>query len=264
MRWTALLFLAALLCGLAHAQVKEACDVDIEDALREFDAQSPIEGTVVAAHCKPWPPAPNTVVAAVMAFRNAESDGPRQNWDVPAVIALLDVRTRQVIHGRRLTVYEDAGTRLGPDSLQLDVANYAVKPGLRALGLRFHNDAHRPAGADGWWTDELMLLVPEGRVLRSVFCQPLLGQEAVEGSLDYRRPGAVWKTARLTLAVGPQAATGWHDLVATETLALEGAKDATFDPTPHRSRVVFRYDGEHYKLRAKPAPFWSGYRCSFG
>lgn len=257
-----LLICLALASTLALAKPVPDCPEGVEDALRAFGGKPAIEGDVVAAHCKSWPPAPDQVVAAVMAFRTETSDRNRRDWDVPAVLALLDAKTHRVLHGRRLTIGEDAATQVGSDSLMLDTANYDLRPGVRALGLRFRNEGRRPAAADGWWNDELMLLVPEGRALRPVFCQPLSAQTAVEGSLSYQRSGAIWEDARLTVAVGPRAATGWNDLVVTARLALAGAQDAQFDPTPHRSQHTFRHDGKAYKLLAKPAPFWAEYRCS--
>ena len=248
----------AVTCGAAQAQ----CSDGIEKALRAFDAKTPTEGRVATAHCKPWPPAPDSVLAAVMAFRPTQHSAQAPDWQVPAVVALVDARTGKVLHGRRFIVSEDAATQVGDESLRVDTANYALAPGVRALGLRFHNEGRRPAAADGWWNDELMLLVPEGRALRPVFCQPLMAQEAVEGSLSHQRPGAIWKQARLTVSVGPQPTTGWRDLVITATEVLDGAPDATFDATPHRSRSTYRYEGGHYKLLTRPALFWSGYRCS--
>lgn len=249
--------------AVTYSVAQAQCSDDIEKALRAFDAKTPTKGRVVAAHCKPWPPAPDRVFAAVMAFRAADDGARSQDWDVPAVVALVDARAHKVLHGRRFTIGEDAVIKVGAESLLIDTANYALAPGLRALGLRFHNDGRRPAAADGWWNDELMLLVPEGRALRPVFCQPLMAQEVVEGSLSHQRPGAIWKEARLTVSVGPQPTTGWRDLIITATEVLDGAQDAKFDATPHRSRVTYRYDGSRYKLLTRPVLFWSEYRCSF-
>lgn len=257
------LLAVALHGAFAHAQDSGGCDPAIEHALRTFDARSPIEGAVVAAHCKPWPPSAATVVAAVMAFRVQEADAMRRDWDLPGVVALLDARTHKVLRGRRFTVGEDAATRVAEGSLLIDTANYVLAPGVRALGLRFRNDARPSGAADAWWGDELMLLVPEGRRLNPVFCQPMRTREARVGSMSYRHPGAIWSEVKMTLTIGPRAAARWNDLLVTATQALDGAEDARFDPTPQRSQFTFRHDGKAYKLLEQPAPSWAGYRCSF-
>ncbi|MFG6460374.1 hypothetical protein ACG04Q_02245 [Roseateles sp. DXS20W] len=253
----------ALLSTLARAQGTGGCDPAIEEALRSFDAKPPLEGAVVAAHCKPWPPSAGSVVAAVMAFRVQEPDAVRRNWDLPGVVALLDARTHRVLRGRRFTVGEDAATRVAEGGLVIDTANYVVAPGVRALGLRFRNDARPSGAADAWWGDELMLMVPEGRRLKPVFCQPMRVKQAQVGAISYRHSGAIWSDVTMTLAIGPRAAAGWNDLLVTATLALDGAEGAPFDPTPQRSQLTYRHDGKGYQLLERPTPSWAEYRCSF-
>ena len=67
------------------------------EALRAFDAKTPTEGRVATAHCKPWPPAPDSVLAAVMAFRPTQHSAQAPDWQVPAVVALVDARTGEVL-----------------------------------------------------------------------------------------------------------------------------------------------------------------------
>lgn len=262
MRKLWLLALGIMLGSFAQAQGLEGCGAAIEQALRTFGAQSPIEGELVAAQCKAWPPSADKVVAAVMAFRVADDSEVRRNWDVPAVVALVDARTGRVLHGRRFTIGEDAATYVGSESLVIDTANYALSPSVRALGLRFHNDARRPGAPDAWWNDELTLLVPSGKLLVPMFCQAMSVQQAESGAVSYRSSGAVWKDAQLTLAIGARNASRWNDLIVTENLSRKGADDAKFDPTSRSTRYVYRNDGLGYRPPKQPRPFWLDYRCS--
>lgn len=257
-----LLSLGLVLCGIAQAQAATGCDAALENALRTWAAEQPIEGAVMAADCKPWPPSGGTTMAAVMVFRDVDDEENARDRSGTGVLAMVDARTHRVIRGHRFPVGEDATTKADADSFVLDTANYALKPDLRALGLRFRNAARIPGAADAWSNDDLTLFVAAGPELKPVFCRPMQAQRAEVGSMSPRHPGAIWQEARLTLAIGPRAASGWHDLVITATLALKGAEDAAFDPTPRQTRSTYRHDGSAYKLLEKPAPFWADHHCS--
>lgn len=257
-RWLAAL---ALLPGLALAQLQPGCTEGIEDALRAINPKSAIKGDAMASDCKAWPPGNGRQTAAVMAFEQKVGADADRRWVI--VLAVLDSQMRP-LYSRRMEVLGDATTAVDSQSLTLDTARYFVKPGLRALGLRFRSGGNAPTAADGWSGNELMLYAPEGRTLRPVFGQPMSAQQAEICCLNRMHPGAIWDSAEMTLAVGPTAGSGWNDLVITETLTRDGNEPAKFDPTPRRQSYVYRYDGKTYRLLANPAPFWDGQCCSLG
>ena len=251
----ALLWLA-LVSGLAQAQGddQKGCSNDIEHALRTIHPKAVIQGEVSARHCKPWPPAEGRQTAAVMAFEQPAKTNDGRTWTV--VVALVDDKTNRVLNSHTGEVGEDAVTSVDPGSFTLDTARYQVGPKLRALGVRFSSGGRPPSAADSLSGNELTLLVPEGRDLRPVFTRPMWAQEADVCCLSGQFPGALWRSAEMTVAIGPATAQGWNDLVITETTVHDGNPPAKFDPTPHKRRFIYRYDGKAYRRATDPAPFW--------
>ncbi|RTL44338.1 MAG: hypothetical protein EKK53_07610 [Burkholderiales bacterium] len=252
--------LLSLLASLpAPAQPREAsgCSTDIEAALRELNPKQPTPGNVADANCKPWPPSGGKVIAAVMAFEQGEA--PERRW--VGVLALLDTKTLKPLNSRRFELAEDATTRVGEHSLRLDTANYAVAPGVRALGLRYSDSGPGPSAADESHSDELTLFVPEGRGLRPVFGMSMERARAVEGCLG-SCPNAVWDTASFTVAIGPPGPKGWNDLRVTATVTRDGnVQTPNFDTTPRRYHLVYRYDGTGYRQEASQLD-WTDFCCT--
>lgn len=249
--------LIAAAAGGVCARDKSGCAPDVEDALREHNPKQAIVGDLADAHCKPWPGSKR--LAAAMAFERGQY--PDRNWTV--VLALLDGKTLRVQHSRRFEVEEDALNRIGPGSLRLDTANYALAPGIRALGLRYDNFGPGPSAADGSQGDELILFVPEGRSLRPVLGTAMARSRAITGCLR-SCPDAIVETASFTLAIGPRGPSGWNDLHVTATVERDGPEDdKTIDRTPKRLQQVYRYEGRQYKLLS-PALDWDDYCCTVG
>lgn len=245
-----------LAVGLAQARDHSGCAPGIEDALRELHPKKPIVGEVAGAQCKAWPPSGGKVTAAVMAFEQGQS--PDQRW--VGVLALVDTKTLKLLHSRRFEIEEDAVTRVGDNSLRLDTANYAVAPGVRALGLRYSSSAPGPSAADASASDELTLFVPDGRGLRPVFGMSMERARAVEGCLG-KCPHAVWETASFTIAIGPPGPAGWNDLRVTATVARDSNDEPPrVDTTPQRHHLVYRYKGNAYALEAAQLD-WDDYCC---
>ena len=249
--------LIAAAAGSAWARDDSACEPEVEEALRSLNPKRPIVGEVADASCKPWPG--SKFIAAVMAFERGES--PNARWT--GVLALLDAKTLGVKHSRRFEIEEDAVTRVGRGSLRLDTANYALAPGVRALGLRYDNFGPGPSAADGSHSDELTLFVPEGRGLRPVLGMSMALARALTGCLR-SCPHAIVETASFTLAIGPRGPSGWNDLHVTATVERDGPEDdKTIDRTRHRHLQVYRYGGGQYKLLST-ALDWDDYCCTIG
>lgn len=236
MRRIALLLLAAL-ASSAWAQGDSGCNDAIEAALRAAAGRH--KGALAASECLPWPAAPGRVAAAVMAFEKpglgAHGD---QAWDV--VIALVDLTKDQALSSHRVIVDADATTYLGSSSLRLDLAPYLLRPGVRALGLRFSSDRYNRE-AQSRSGPPLRLYVPDGRRLRPVFCQDMGWQDADLGVIG-RSP---WDEATTTLSITPQQTQGWHDLRLTDRVS-RNLPDGT-ESAPKVSHRACRFDGQAYR-----------------
>jgi hypothetical protein len=249
--------LVAAAAGGACARDRSGCAPEVEDTLRELNPKRAIAGEVADAQCKPWPG--SQLLAAVMAFERGES--PDRHWT--AVLALLDGKTLRVKHSQRFEIEEDAINRVGPGSFRLDTANYALAPGVRALGLRYDHFGPGPSAADGSQGDELILFVPDGRKLRPVLGTAMARSRAITGCLR-SCPDAIIETADFTLAIGPRGPSGWNDLLLSATVRRDGPDDdKTIDRTPKRLQQVYRHDGREYKLLST-ALDWDDFCCTVG
>lgn len=207
MRLAALLL--ATFAGLAQARPGEACPDDVEAALRAVDRKAEIAGEVTASQCRPWPPDPGRITAAVMAFEQPGRADNEREWQI--VIGLVDVAGGKALSSHRVKLEEDGSTLLGSDSLSLDLAPYLLKPGLRALGLRFSSDRNATA-ANNRRGGALRLYVPQGQRLRPVFCQAMGWQDAGLEVIGQ----APWDEATTTLSLAAGQTQGWRDLRLTE------------------------------------------------
>ena len=223
MRLAALLLLAAF-AGLAQARPGEACPDNIEAALRAIDRKAKIPGDVAASECRPWPPAPGGITAAVMAFEKPGSGDHDREWQV--VIALVDPARGKALSSHRVRVQGDATTFIGPSSLSLDLAPYLLKPGVRALGLRFSSDQYNRS-ANSRTASPLRLYVPEGQRLRPVFCQAMGWQDASLGVIGQD----AWDEAQTTLSLTPRQTQGWQDLRLTEQISRQTPDGEAGKPT---------------------------------
>lgn len=235
----AVALLLATLGGLSHAQGTTACSDDIAAALRAVDGRTEISGEVTASDCRPWPAAPARVTAAVMAFQKPHSgDNNDAAWTV--VVALVDTARGKALSSHRVGLEEDATTWVGPQSLHLDLAPYQLKPGVRALGMRFSSDRGNSLANSRGGTP-LRLYVAEGRRLRPVFCQAMGWQDAGMGVIGQD----AWDEATTTVSVSPRQTRGWQDLRLTDQLShytpdFEASK-------PVASHRVCRFDGGAYR-----------------
>jgi len=247
MRLVALLVLAAF-TRLCQAQGATACDDDIEMALRTVGGRTAIPGDVTASDCRPWTAAPTRTTAAVMAFAKPGSDDGA--WTV--VVALVDTTRGQVQSSHRTELEADATTLIGPQSLRLDLAPYQLKPGVRALGLRFSSDRGNSMPNSRAGTP-LRLYVAEGRRLRPVFCQAMGWQDADQGVIG-QDP---WDEAATTLSISPRQTHGWQDLRLTDRLSRHTPDGKASKPVA--SQRVCRFDGDAY--RCDPPPGQPGMGC---
>ncbi len=252
----------------AFAQNGNPCSAEIEAALRSANtqsAQSAIVGNFVAQDCKPWPGSDGKLMAAVMAFQQEEKNPGDANWIV--VIALLDAQTHRIHSSRRANVESDAMTAIDGHSFRLDTARYWVKPGVRALGLRFFSAARGPSAPEARWENELSLFVPNKRELQPVFQIATSAQMALTGCISVWCKGSIWHEALMTLNVGATASNGWNELVVHETTTSVNADDdpsedkATRSSADQHRQFIYRYDGKIYKRVTRETPFWDAFCC---
>lgn len=161
-----------------------------------------------------------------------------QAWDV--VIALVDLTKDQALSSHRATVDADATTYVGSSSLSLDLAPYLLRPGVRALGLRFSSDRGNSMANSRSGTP-LRLYVAEGRRLRPVFCQAMDWQDAGMGVIG-QDP---WNEAQTTLSLLDPQASGWRRLRLTDQISHR-TPDGTASP-PKALHRECRFEAGAYR-----------------
>lgn len=234
----AIALLLAAFTGAVQAG-SEACTEDIEAALRAVGGKQKIRGDVTASDCRPWPAGPGRTTAAVMAFQKPGS-GERNDLEWQVVVALVDPARGKALSSHRITLQEDATTLLGGQSLNLDLAAYWLKAGVRALGLRFSSDRSNNVAnsrSSAW----LRLYVPEGRRLQPVFCQAMSWQDAGLGVIG-QDP---WDEAQTRLSLLDPQASGWRRLRLTDQISHQKPDGEAGKPQP--SHRECRFDGGAYR-----------------
>ncbi len=134
---------------------------------------------------------------------------------------------------------EDGTTLIGRGNLSLDSAPYELKPGVKALGVRFSSD--RGIRLANWrGGTPLRLFVPEGIRLRPVFCESMGWQDAGMGVIGQDE----WNEAESTLVITSGSTRGWRNLRLTDDSRHMTAELASTS----RAQVqrTCRYDGERY------------------
>jgi hypothetical protein len=192
---------------------------------------------------KLWPGDPSrTIVAWALPEKNA---GGTDNEDAQEfALELLVMKTDS---GEVLQRYHEdsafASDAMMFDGIALDTANYAVKPGARAFGLRA---SYSHSGYTSSEMTTLQLFLPEGRRLEP------LAKSFVE-SFDSSDRGTSCDSngsqMQRTVEVGATRSHGHADLVvhetSTETIAEDCKKASS---APQTTRRVLRFDGREYPV----------------
>ena len=257
----------ALLATLALAPAARAADAQPCDAaafavagrftgFADFKADNPAR--VAAAACKAAPDQPG-VLLAVFVYGRQPAGRPAPDDEAKELAVLVIDRARgTVIASLRQPVEEDAMTEVGPDSLSLDTARYALAPGVRAFGLRFHSTARGASCADNGFGDLLTLFVPQGNVLRAVLRMNMSTQRALSGCIGSAVAHAVVESADLTIALAPTRSQGYADLVVRARIDTWVADEGKPTPKPRTETRVLRYDGQRYPVRDGDAWWLAG------
>jgi hypothetical protein len=126
--------------------------------LKELHASSE---KVVTEHCKPWP----TDTEKTIALFVYEDDLPKKKL----LLALVNSKTNTVLSSYSGWMpEEDSVTRVGKGSARLDTAPYFLSTKTRAFGVVF-DTTWAPCAVEGGTSQELQLLVIEGKHIRPVF-----------------------------------------------------------------------------------------------
>lgn len=223
---------------LRAQEVAQSCDRPALEAVGRFlhvdnfreASYRDSTAAVVAASCKAWPRDENIVLVAAAYMLPGDPDRNSDQANRHFVVAMVDTSRDRVVRSFRSTIVQDATLQIqGHGDFHLDTAPYELAPGVRALGVVFAG-GRPPRGADGWDDDYLVLLVPDGPMLRPVLTVPL---EQREGS----------DTSHLTIGVEKTRSHGFADL------SIGVRSDAGGVESPASARTIIHYNGRSYEGR---------------
>jgi len=248
-----LLLPALLALGLTSAQADGAstCPEALTEQLRPRLPKAlalQVQG-LIGADCRPFPGDPKRRLAAVVygppeELRAAQADF-SQALPLSLVLAVLPAQGNKPLQLLRLHLQEDAAVQVSGRNFVWDPAVYRLGPSQLAAGLRFHNSARGASCPDQRWSDELVLLMPEGRGLRAVFAAAMQAQVGVEGALCGE--SAQWLMQQRALALERRSGPGWADLLLIEREQLETQAEEAPAKPPTRRSLRYRYDGQRYQ-----------------
>jgi hypothetical protein len=189
-------------------------------------------GDLIGLVCRPHPLRPEqTIVALFHAL--ADKQGQPIEDKKGFVYAVVDIRRKQLVAVYRETIDEDAATRIGAASLQIDTARYNLAPGVRALGVRM-NIGYGPRCAEGGESDFLTLFIEDGRQLRPVLKNLAMSAWRItQGSNNCGQGGSdvnyTIDSVTLMLEMAATSAAGWRDIdvVAQHTIEVFSGPEGT-------------------------------------
>ncbi len=184
--------------------------------------ESPDYPRMIDLACKPHPVHPNlTLIALFHELREApNTDG---NSYKGFVMAVVDVKRRQLIRVYRDKILEDAGTRISEYSLSLDTAPYNIAPKLRAFGVRM-DIGYSPRYADGGTSDFLTLFIERGKTLLPIIQDMPMSSWRMVGNtahcFDDAETGCAIENKTVRLALASTSTNGWRDLDVITTTSI--------------------------------------------
>lgn len=184
--------------------------------------ESPDYPRMIDLTCKPHPVHPNlTLIALFHELRETpNTDG---NAYKGFVMAVVDVKRRQLIRVYRDKILEDAGTRISEYSLSLDTAPYNIAPGVRAFGVRM-DIGYSPRYADGGTSDFLTLFIENGKTLRPIIQNMPMSSWQMVGDtahcFDDAATGCAIENKAVHLALASTSTHGWRDLDVITTTRI--------------------------------------------
>lgn len=259
----ALVFLIATTTSVFAADEEQKCDEVVIDIVGKFlkindvfwYKESPNPGVIVAATCKSSPQHKNIVLASI-AYDLFDKNQPEKELEKELIVAMVNVKTKQVVSNYQNTIGEDAITEVGVSSLKIDTARYQLNKNTRAFGLMFNSVAHGPNCGENYWGDELTLFVQKGKNLEPVLwdlpmqfthfkkgCPAIFNVEDVDIEYSF-----------LTVEVQKTSNKGYADLLLTAHISDSGERD--LKPKPTDERCLLTYDGKRYVKDKKFKSWW--------
>lgn len=191
--------------------------------------ESPDYPRMIDLTCKPHPLNPNLTLLALF-HELRETPNTDGNSYRGFVMAVVDIKRRQLIRVYRDRILEDAGTRISEYSLSLDTAPYNIAPKLRAFGVRM-NIGYSPRYADGGESDYLTLFIERGKTLRPIIQNMPMSSWQMVGDtarcFDDAETGCAIENKAVRLALASTYTNGWRDLDVITTTSIgngDGAK----------------------------------------
>lgn len=195
------------------------------------------------AAAKPWPGDATRTILAYAGTRDDPNADAGAQYDLGIVV--LETASGKVLeqHVEPAAITSDA---MHFDGLELDTANYAVRRGVRAIGVRV---AYGHVGYTSSELSTLRLYVPQGTDL-----EPILPPLVMTSAAADRDCSEAHELTR-TLAIAPTSTHGYADLVLDETdqrheldktASADAAADCAQNTSTVRARHVLKFDGTRY------------------
>ncbi|SFN54787.1 hypothetical protein SAMN05660284_01755 [Formivibrio citricus] len=242
-------FLAPTVCLCLYSAVSlGACDDSfVAKVRRNFGyADGRNEWSEFVA-CKQYPPFEGKSIVAIAKRQAGTAIGDSETMgDYNLDIALVDNRTATVLkHAFFKRRFLSDGYRF--DGIEIDTANYAVAPNLRAFGIRanFHIDL-------GFTSSQtLSLVIPSGKTFREVLSNADMNIIFTRNWPSCRNET---REATRTLAISNQVTHGYFDLIVRETLVDTRERgdvkktDECVSSVEHKETktYILRFNGRHY------------------
>ncbi len=234
----------ALVGRFAHASAG-TCGSDAVEAVGSFFKLEAFyypyakeDGKLIAESCKFWPTDPARTITA-FAY---DGGGPQKKF----LLAIVNSETSEVASSYSDSLpEEDAATRIGYESVQLDTAPYILSKAIRAFGVVYRIRLEPSRMAESGTGDELQLFVAEGNRIRPIFDRPLPLYYWRREITDCSDSCRVFDTY-LTVQVLKSASNGFFDLKLTAR-----NDDGPGSPQPKSKRTLshtVKYDGKKYNL----------------
>jgi hypothetical protein len=250
-----LLFFIAL-CAYSNISMG-ACDNSFVEAVRHslgYMMEQNQESEFVA--CKKFPPFKDMSIFVIAKRQEGtEIDDSETMGDYNLEIALIDNRTTKVLRRAFFKKrFISDGYRF--DGIEIDTANYAIAPNVRAIGIRANYYIDLGFAS----SQSLSLFVPSGTTYKEVLSDADMRISYINTMSSCTNET---RDAKRTVSISKEISEGYFDLIVRESLVdarmLEGPKpeDDCISKTEHQETKIYKlhFNGKNYVIPKEMSEF---------